>query len=107
MKNRGRFQAQGQYLEESENWAQDEPLYSKQAKIKLAVLNGKLSSSERNRREQAFKKCEDFIVNACRSGGIQIVDKPVIKSYPGKSRERVDIEVIKGEAFLKRDEETC
>ena len=107
MKNRGRFQAQGQHLEESEAWAQDEPLYSDQAKIKLTVLKEKLSPFERKKREKAFEKCEDFIVDACKIGGIVIIDKPVIKTYPGRSKERVDIEVIKGEAFLKKDEETC
>ncbi|MBN8823220.1 MULTISPECIES: hypothetical protein [unclassified Spirosoma] len=109
MNNRGRFQAQGQHLEESESWAQEEPLYSDQAKSKLLNLKEKLSSPERKKREKAFTQCQVAITRACENGGI-LVDgnRPYIKSYPGNDKERVDVEVWKGKAFLRRnDDATC
>jgi len=107
MNNRGRFQAQGKKnLEESESWAQEEPLYLDQAKVKLTSLKEKLSLSERKKREKAFIQCESFIIRASENGGVSVVDKAIMKSFPGNNQERVDIEVWKGKAFLKRNDET-
>lgn len=104
MNHRGRFQAQGKNLEESEAWAQNEPIYIDEAKSKLLHLKGKLIPHERRRRENAFHECEIFITKASESGGVIVVDKPLRKSFPGNNIERVDVEVLKGSAFLKKDE---
>ena len=106
MNHRGRFQAQGKHLEESEPWAQDEPLYIDQAQSKLTCLQEKISPHERRKRKNAFVQCESFIIRASENGGITIIDKPLRKSFPGNSTERVDLEVLKGKAFLKKDENT-
>ncbi|GAB2600083.1 hypothetical protein GCM10027190_55090 [Spirosoma areae] len=54
MNNRGRFQAQGDNLEESEAWAQDEPLYSVEARVKLMNLKEKLSPREKSQNKSVY-----------------------------------------------------
>lgn len=112
MENRGRFQAQGrklargQELEESESWAQTEPLYLDQGNALLMNLQEKIPPFERNKRKKAFAECKKFIERASRNGGIEIIDRPVRKSFLRNETERVDLEVLKGKAFLMRDEDT-
>ena len=106
MENRGRFQAQGRKLEESESWAQTEPLYLDQGNALLMNLKEKIPPFERNKREKAFLACEEFMQRASQNGGIEIVDKPVRKSFIRNETERVDLEVLKGKAFLMRNEDT-
>ncbi len=46
MKHRGRLQAQGENLEESENWAQDEPPTIKDGLKMVERLKEKISNKE-------------------------------------------------------------
>ncbi|QJD78671.1 hypothetical protein [Spirosoma rhododendri] len=100
MNHRGRFQAQGRKLEESEAWAQPAPLYLQQGKSLLSNLKEKIPLFELRKRAEAFQTCEQFIERASQNGGINIVDKPLRKSFPRNETERVDLEVLKGNAFL-------
>ncbi len=54
--HRGRFQAQGGGVEESEKWAQDEPLSLKRALILLARLIAKLATKDYKRRKNQLTK---------------------------------------------------
>lgn len=100
MNHRGRFQAQGRKLEKSEAWAQLAPLYLQEGKSLLGDLQGKIPAFESRKRAGAFRACGQFMERASQNGGISIVDKPVRKSFPGNETERVDLEVLKGDAFL-------
>jgi hypothetical protein len=104
--HRGRFQAQGQTLEESENWAQDLPLSAQKGHLLLNNLENKISKKEAEIRKNGFEKCREFINESAKNGGISIVDmgKPLIKSFPKGYKERVDVEVHLGLAFVKEIE---
>jgi len=101
--HRGRFQAQGNGLEESESWAQDKPLSISSALSLLRRLIAKLNPSDYTRRKKEFKKAEKFVENASENGGIFAVMKKTFK-VKGSKDERVDIEVLGGKAFVKNDE---
>jgi len=105
MDHRGRFQAQGANLEESEAWAQMEPLLFIDGKEKLSNLENKISHSERIVRKKAFDDCHNFIAKASKNGGINVGVMGILKkSFPKSQRERVDLEVLKGIAFVLKDE---
>lgn len=108
MNHRGRFQAQGSSLEESEPWAQELAfLYSEGVSL-LSALEKKISTNDRFLRVLAFKQCRRCIDEASKNNGICVVDMghPFIKSFPKNHKERVDLEVHKGIAFiLKREED--
>mgnify|MGYP005844676681 CR=1 FL=1 len=97
--NRGRFQAQGDGLEESENWAQDEPLSVEDALALLDTLQKKLKKEDAEIRQQAFEKARQFISEAGENGGISA---PISKTFKVKKTKdlRVDIEVNAGIAFI-------
>lgn len=101
--HRGRFQAQGNGLEESESWAQDKPLSTSNALSLLRGLMAKLNPKDLIRRKTAFEKAEEFVENAGENGGIFAVKKKTFK-VKGSKDERVDIEVLGGKAFVKKDE---
>lgn len=101
--HRGRFQAQGNGLEESESWAQDKPLSISSALSLLRRLIAKLNPNDYTRRKKEFKKAEEFVENASENGGIFAVMKKTFK-VKGSKDERVDIEVLGGKAFVKNDE---
>ncbi len=96
-KHRGRFQAQGGGIEESESWSQDEPLTKKQARQLLDKLKDKLPEAERQVRKKPFEAAERFIEGA--KGGVQA---PEHRSFRNRQTRdvRVDIEVWSGIAFL-------
>lgn len=98
--HRGRIQAQGGNLEESEAWSQDKPLTLEEGLILLEKLKEKLPNKELLLRQTAFDKAKDFIEQAGENGGI---DAQVSKTFRVKGTRdiRVDIEVIKGTAFLR------
>lgn len=102
MNHRGRIQAQGESLEESESWAQNIALLHADGIGLLADLKNKISEKERLIRERAFKQCRECIDTASRNNGINVDDmgKPFIKSFPKNYKERVDLEVRKGIAFV-------
>ena len=61
MKHRGRIQAQGEHLESSESWAQDEPITIEEGLQLLENLKNKIPKKEAEIREQAFNKAAQFI----------------------------------------------
>src|SRR4051794_36982266 len=92
--HRGRFQAQSDYLDESERWARYDSPTAQEGHDLLTVLETKLDRSEREMRRDAFLKAHRFIDNAGPSGVGE-----TSKSYPVRGRQdgiRVDIEVKKG-----------
>lgn len=97
-KHRGRFQAQGDGLEESESWSQDEPLSKNDALKLLDKLNGRLSEKELKKREKAFRSASDYIKNA--QGGIDAVKKKSFYDDKKKRSIRVDVEILGGKAFV-------
>ncbi len=99
MKHRGRIQAQGKKLEASETWSQNKPPTKKDGLNMLEKLKNKIPKSEVKIRETAFKKAERFIKRASLTNG---VDAPVSITYraEGYIKERVDIEIKKGKAFI-------
>lgn len=102
MDHRGRFQAQGKKLEESEAWAQESPLNIVVGRAKLETLKTKLDEKDRKLRLPAFVECRSFIDRANRNGGINVgaMGKPLLKSFPKNQVERVDLEVQRGIAFI-------
>lgn len=101
--HRGRFQAQGGGVEESEAWSQQSPLTRTKALSLLQRLIQKLLPKDYAKRKQAFEKAENFVNNASENGGIFAVIKKTFK-VKGSKDERVDIEVLGGKAFVKDDE---
>lgn len=97
MENRGRIQAQGVKLEESESWAQNEPLTKKIGLELLKKLKNKIPKNEAKIREKAFKKTKRFIEN----GPYKVVDKIISKTFmvTDNEHERVDVEIQKGIAL--------
>ena len=102
-KHRGRVQAQGNKLEASEAWSQDEPPTVDEGLNFLERLIAKITRHQFLEREKEFEKAENFIKQAGDNGG---VDAKVSKTFKKKGTKdvRVDIEVIKGTAFVKKDE---
>lgn len=98
MKHRGRIQAQGENLEESENWAQEEPLTKNEGLNLLDRLKNKIPKKEAEIRFEAFNKAAKFI----NQGPHEVINAPVSRSFKvkGTKSERVDLEIQKGEAFI-------
>lgn len=99
MKYRGRFQAQGKSLEESEPWAKNTDIYVAEGLDLIDRLETKLQKRDKDLRSLAFTKAKAYVNNAGQRNG---VDAPVSKSYrvKGTQSERVDIEIILGRAFI-------
>ncbi len=104
LEHRGRFQAQGGGVEESECWAQEKPLSLSSALRLLAKLIGKLAFKDYEKRRNQFDKAEQFVKNAAESGGLYANTS---KSFnvKGSKDERVDIEVWAGKAFVQDQED--
>ena len=100
MNNRGRIQAQGENLEASEAWSQNEPLTKDEGLKKLDNLKNKITKKEAKIRQKAFKKASRFIEN----GPQQVVDRIISKTFmvSNTEHERVDIEIQKGTAFTNK-----
>jgi hypothetical protein len=99
IKHRGRIQAQGEGCEESEAWAQNEPPDTDTGLELLEALKKKLSPSQTNKRKKSFDDAEKFIKQAGKNGGVAA---KVSKTFKVKNSAdaRIDIEVIKGIAFI-------
>lgn len=97
--HRGRFQAQGGGLEESENWAQDNALTVDKALKLISKLENKLQKRDYQIRKKPFNKARRFVIEAGKNGG---VNSPSTKSWKVKKSKdlRVDIEVHSGTAFV-------
>lgn len=95
--HRGRIQAQGGGVEESEPWASYDIPYKSDGYIMVEDLKVKLSNGALKQRRQAFDKVEKFIDRAPACGW-----DVSTQSYPGcpPNRDvRVDVEIKKGKAF--------
>jgi hypothetical protein len=100
MEHRGRFQAQGGGIEESEAWDEESALPAARGHSLLTAVKYKLDKSEYLIRRDAFSKAHRFIDNASVSGGVG----PTKQSWPQPPRpdhRRVDIEVQSGSAFVQ------
>jgi hypothetical protein len=63
----------------------------------LVDLHSMLTAREQLERDDSFALAHAFVTRAAAKGG---VDAPVSKSFPKRRNVRVDIEVIKGRAFM-------
>lgn len=102
--NRGRFQAQGNSLEESEPWATENEITKDNGDEKISALKGKLSRRELNARNNAFRRATDFVQSSPNTGHYAQIIKTFSDSP--KNREiRVDIEIREGRAFIDNTNE--
>ena len=95
-KHRGRIQAQGNGVEKSVTWSQDEPLSREQGKKLLQQLKGKLNAKEHAERAEQFEQAERYIEGA---NGIPAPERRTFQNRKTKD-VRVDIEVLAGRAFV-------
>ncbi|MFP5041542.1 hypothetical protein [Parasediminibacterium sp. JCM 36343] len=98
MKNRGRFQAQGNGLEKSSPWATDDTLFKGTALDLLRDLTLQLSPNELDQRILALGKARNFVMK-CPFEGVG----PLKKSFSNDLQNRairIDIEVNSGIAFV-------
>lgn len=104
--HRGRIQSQGGGIEDSEAWNQDSPILAVDGINKTDMLESRHSRREKNLRQDSFNRAKNRIVNACENGG---VSHPFSKTFMVKNdrNRRVDIEVIKGDAFVKNQQGLC
>lgn len=95
-KHRGRIQAQGNGVEKSVTWSQDEPLSREQGKTLLQQLKGQLSEKEHAERAEQFEQAERYIAGA--TG----IPAPERRSFQNRKTKdvRIDIEVLAGRAFV-------
>ena len=98
--HRGRFQAQGGGIEESEPWNQDSPVTADRGHGLLNALAAKLSKREREVRQAQFDRAHLCIDRAAAVGGLEA---PFAKSFglPTDPKIRVDIEIKAGRAFVR------
>jgi hypothetical protein len=96
-KHRGRIQAQGEGLEKSVSWAQDEPLTKQEGLSLLERLKKLLTKKEYERREKPFEEAKRYIENV--NGGADAVKKKSFRNQKSKDA-RVDIEILGGTAFI-------
>ena len=97
--NRGRIQAQGNFLEESESWGIIEEITKNDGHDKILNLQEKLTNQQLIDRNRAFQKLENFINDAPANGHYA----QIIKSFSNTPQERsirVDIEIRSGRAFI-------
>lgn len=101
--HRGRLQAQGGGLEESEPWDRTTPLPQSEGLGLVLKLENKLTAGELKERERAFSQLRTNIARWATIGGLQKTDKLIKLSYPKPQRGdvRVDVEVHAGVAFVK------
>lgn len=96
-KHRGRIQAQGEGVEKSVSWAQDEPLTKAEGLSLLDRLKKLLTKKEFERRERPFEDAKRYIQQV--DGGADAVKKKSFRNRKSKDA-RVDIEILGGTAFV-------
>lgn len=94
--HRGRIQVQGNGLEKSVSWSQDEPLTRVQGKKLLQQLKEKLSEKEYAERTDQFDQAERYIE------GAEGIEAPEHRRFLNRKTKdvRIDIEVLAGRAFI-------
>lgn len=97
--NRGRIQIQGNKFEDSISWSNNEPPTAKDGLEMLQELENRIPKKEAEIRKNEFENARNFIQKASEKGG---VDAPVSKTFKVQDTKdvRIDIEVIKGRAFI-------
>ena len=65
-------------MEESVNWAQDDPLTKEDGLVLLSELKKKLSDKEFKKRAQQFEQAERYIENV--EGGIDAIKKKTFRN---------------------------
>jgi hypothetical protein len=105
MDHRGCLQAQGGDIEESESWTQDNPLLLSNGHQKLNILHDKLNPAEQGYRQQAFAQAGEFMERAADAGGAGSGTRKSFPQRPRRDQRRIDIEVIKGLAFVRSSED--
>ena len=96
-KHRGRIQAQGEGLEKSVSWSQDDPLTKDQGRALLHKLDDQLTPAERRRREKQLAEARRYIEQT--NGGIDALKKKTFRNRQSRDA-RIDIEVLSGTAFV-------
>ncbi len=102
--NRGRFQAQGDGLEKSRPWAQEDVPTKSDGHAFLDELKGKLTPSELAVRATCFEKAKKWVDKSPRQGhNIVSPMKPSFLPSPPIRSIRVDGELYSGVAFKDDD----
>ena len=103
--HRGRIQAQGGGLEKSVAWSQETSPSVREGLAMIDELISQLSSVEYRIRAKAFEDARKFVI---RTGDNHGVDCLIKKSFWVKGTQdiRVDIEIIKGKAFIADSPDT-
>ena len=96
-KHRGRIQAQGNGLEKSTSWSQDEPITKEEGLDLLERLKSLLNKKEFEEREEQFEAAKRYIEQV--EGGVDAIKKKTFKNRKTKNA-RIDIEILGGTAFL-------
>jgi hypothetical protein len=68
----------------------------------LVELRSRLTRTEAAYRDEAFRKAHRFVDVAAGIGGVHVVNRAIMKTYPlpaRKDHRRVDIVVNRGSAF--------
>ena len=98
--NRGRFQAQGDGLEESKSWAVEVVPTKRNGYSYIEDLKGQLSPAEFIVRLQCFDKAKKWVEEAPANGYVvSLVIKTSFPLKPPKKGIRVDGEIFSGAAF--------
>nr|MCU0392566.1 hypothetical protein [Thermoflexibacter sp.] len=92
MLHRGRIQAQGEDLEESESWSQNEPPTKEDGLQMLENLKNKIPKKEAKLRKEAFEKAENFIIQAGENGGLNAV---VQKTFMVRDSEEARVDTVR------------
>lgn len=95
--HRGRVQAQGGGVEESEAWAQSDVPNKSDGYCMTVSLKRKLRKKDLKKRERSFKKLDKFIGNAPSAG--YDYSSQSYTPFPPQGDVRVDVEIKKGKAF--------
>ena len=103
--HRGRIQAQGGGIEKSVSWSRATPPTVTEGLTMIDELISQLSPVEYQIRAKASEDARKFVI---RTGDNQGVDCLVKKSFRVKGTQdiRVDIEIIKGRAFIAESPNT-
>src|ERR1700741_3363074 len=99
MTNRGRFQAQGNGLQKSANWATDNDFYKADGIERIDNLRAQLTNNEFNERATALQKVRNFVNNAPNEGLFGQLKKSFFNNVQHRSI-RVDLEINAAAAFL-------
>lgn len=103
--HRGRFQAQGNGLEESESWHKKNPIPAPEGKTLIEKLKNRLNKDDLECRKKAFGNCEEAVDEAEKNGGLLACKKSFYDS-PQNKKVRVDLEVNAGLAFIPEKNKT-